>query len=358
MKFVWKSGSMQLIIGTLIFVLIIVAVAYLNSKKIISETKRILVIGQDNDSIADYVSALGTNESVGGVSAYVDLQLNGLSSDDFNGSGNNNIQRLSQAFPNAVLVVAVKAQDKLDEIIRGDFDSNIDVLLRTLLSYNRQIYLRFGYEFDGPWNQFDPQKYVVAWKRLAQRLENLNGRGKIALVWHSSSQCHLGRIRTYKNYPLSAWYPGDDFVDLIAVSYFTPGGLSDRDVRGGTCEAPNIAIDAVARFAHRQNKPLMIAEATPQGYSIKDLTWRHRYGGEQAGLFAVSEDEIIKWFDLFFSWIKANDVKIVTYINTDWNSQAMYSLPNTSDYWGSSRIQDNSKIRAMWLKRIKAENFN
>ncbi len=319
--------------------------------------RRILAIGQDNDSIADYVNVFGYKNSVRGVSAYIDLYLNGLEIDEFNGSGNNNIQKLVQLYPNAALVVAIRAQNMLELINRGELDANIDRILKILMSYNRPVFLRFGYEFDGPWNAYDPVAFVAAWRRLANRLDALGGRNKIALVWHSGTQCHFGRVKTYKNYPFTAWYPGDEFVDGVAVSFFTPGAISDSELRGGTCSVANEAIDQVAAFAKSKKKFLMIAEATPQGYSIKDLTWKHRYGGNFSTTIGVTANEIQIWFDRFFDWIQKNDVRVIAYINTDWNSQKMYTEPMTTDYWGSSRVQDNLKIKEMWQNKLESDEF-
>ena len=331
--------------------------SHLGVKPVSSNADRILVIGQDNDSINAYVAAMGADGTPSGVSAYVDMELNGLTADTFNGSGINNIARLAKTYPSAALVVAVKAQNQLDQIILGHWDANIDKLFKTLLSYKRQIFLRFGYEFDGPWNQYEPDKYIASWKHLFRRLEALEGHGRIAMVWHSSSQCHHGGIRSFNGHPLNAWYPGDEFVDFVAISYFTPGGFTDRQVQGGTCIIPNEAIDKVAQFARLHGKALMIAEAAPQGYSIKDLSWRHRYGGALNPQVSVSVTEIINWYDRYFDWVNTNKVKVLTYINTDWNSQAMYTFPATTDYWGSSRIQDNVTIKAMWLERLVSENL-
>lgn len=194
------------------------------------------------------------------------------------------------------------------------------------------MYLRFGYEFDGAWNSYDPAQFKSAWTRIWNRVDALNARNNISMVWHSSTYCG----GTYLGHPFSDWYPGDSYVDMVAVSYFGASGCNYS------------AIDAVANFAHAHGKQVMIAESTPQGYAIGASTWRSTDGSNNTPPRYADTTEIWGWYTNFFNWINRQDVKIVTYINANWNAQSMWAAPYSQGYWGDSRVQANSVILNNW----------
>jgi beta-mannanase len=66
----------------------------------------------------------------------------------------------------------------------------------------------------------------------------------------------------YGGYSLEAWYPGDQYVDWVGLSYFTP-----QDCNWS-------AVNEVVQFARAHNKPVMICESAPQRYDIGDLTYK------------------------------------------------------------------------------------
>jgi hypothetical protein len=139
------------------------------------------------------------------------------------------------------------------------------------------------------------------------------GADTVSYVWHS----YAGPSRDP-----GLWYPGDEYVDWIALSYFDPAYEPCRQ-----------KIVAIARQHH---KPLMIAEATPRGVGVKQ-----------------SERSWQRWFVSFFDFIGANDVGAVCYINSDWESLAMFA----GQGWGNARVQDNKIVFSRWMERVSQELF-
>ena len=50
------------------------------------------------------------------------------------------------------------------------------------------------------------------------------------------------------------------------------------------------------------------------------------------------------WYKRFFAFIEANDVKAVSYINSNWEAQPMWKGQN----WGDARVQANPFIKSQW----------
>jgi hypothetical protein len=320
---------------------------------------RLLAIGQDFDSIANYVNGMGAGQTPGAVVGYIDMDLNGLTNTVDNGAGRNNISSLARVYPKSALVVAVYAVDKLNGINSGQYDAKITTLVNTLKSYNRPVYLRFGYEFDGPWNHYDPAGYKAAFIRIKNRIDALGAARNISMVWQSSSYCENNQVTTYQNRPLNDWYPGDAYVGLVALSYFTP--TASASAKGGTCGVTNEAINRVADYANAHGKPLMIAESTPQGYSTGARTWHNVITSNNSFAGAVTDAQLLTWYNDYFAWINQRNVRIVTYINANWQAQSMWAS-GTSGYWGDSRVEANAAVKNNWISKtsgfLKASSAN
>ena len=93
----------------------------------------------------------------------------------------------------------------------------------------RPVYLRVGYEFNGPWNGYQPAAYVAAFRRIANALHACTG--KVALVWDWSVDAEMdavagGYSETKSLERLRSFYPGDAAVDWWAVNFFKPAGIT------------------------------------------------------------------------------------------------------------------------------------
>lgn len=297
---------------------------------------RLLFIGQDCETIAGYCAAMGPEHAPGGVTSYASLdRLWGLSAPVDYGSGTMHLSELAKLHPTSVISLGLYLVDFLPRIVSGAADANIDTLVDFLIETQRPVLLRFGYEFDGKWNRYEPADYVAAWKHFKARLET-KGATNIALVWQSASYCG-GR---YGRHPLESWYPGDEFVDWVALSYFT----QPEDCAGGSLEE-------ILSFARRRGKPVMIAESAPKNYATEGLSY-----SRDGSLFHPRSPLQIweEWYKPFFAFVhdNADVVKAVAYINTFWDSQPKYSKPYKHSYWGDSRVQANADIFATWRHEV------
>lgn len=193
------------------------------------------------------------------------------------------------------------------ETARGADDASITQLCEGLNALHRPVFLRPGYEFNGPWNGYLPTGYVAAFRRIAARVHTCAP--QVALVWDWSADAEVDAESAGNTAPAaSRWqpfYPGDDAVDWWALNPFTPASLrsaaSEQFLRAA----------AAARF------PVMIAESTPKGYNLQTS--------------ATAWDD---WFTPYFALIHRHPgIRAFCYINWNWAG-----YPQWSD-WGDARIQ-------------------
>ena len=301
----------------------------------------LLILGQDLGAIAGYKAALGLKP--GGVTTYTNISetepslLNGLEAPADWGAGDVNARQNLTDDPQATLAIGLYIVDNsgtnLTHLIDGTHDPAIDRLGAVIRAAARPVYLRIGYEFDGPWNHYEPEPYIAAFRYIVDRLR-AQGTDNFATVWQSATYPY----GTYKDLSFEVWYPGDAYVDWMGTSHF----IFDETVQ-------NRFLD----FARAHNKPVVIAEASPQGYDLDELT--HSAPNDGQSFEAKTAEEIwAEWFGPFFAFIHENAdvIRAVAYINVDWHSQAMWGPGGGNGYWGDSRVQVNDTIRARWLAEI------
>lgn len=299
--------------------------------------RTLLIIGQDTDSIDEYVA--GVDVIPAGVTNYTSLsKLEGIHKTANYGSGPHNLDYLAETYPNSVIAVGLDMVGFLPHAGSGFADDSIDALLDAFASYERPVYVRYGYEFDGPWNHYEPEEYVIAWRHFYNRMQE-KGITNVVLVWQSATWCG----GTYGGHPREAGYPGDEYVDWMGLSYF---------VQKADCSGQ--PFDELLAFAREHGKPVMIAEATPQRYKTGELNCSYD-GANPKPKTAV---EIWReWYAPFFQYIHDNSdvIRAVAYINADWDSQPMWAKPYRNGYWGDSRVQANDEIRQRWLAEIESD---
>jgi len=271
---------------------------------------RLLIVGQEKNEIDQYVSGVGIIPA--GLMGYTSIQeAGGLYTSDDNSGGVQHAQYLLERYPHTVFQLALYMVGVLAEIPTGKYDRNIQKLAEWIKQSHRPVYLRIGYEFDLPDNHYNPVEYKRAYRYIVDHLRKQKVTN-VAYVWHSA-------VIANRNDHFMDWYPGDAYVAWFAISYFDPAQTKRAEV--------------FAKYAREHKKPLMIAEATPAGmYTVKGK---------------------LSWFKRFFDFIEKEDVKVVSYINYNWDSYPMFKLFN----WADARIQKNSQVKEMWLEKIQAGHF-
>jgi len=296
----------------------------------------LFILGQANENDMDaYINTVRKNPAPAGFAFYTSLS---------NGAVQKDMPRYKtylQKYPFTALQLAIWTGERqwgepgyyLDDIVKGRYDINILALAMACKDFGRPIFIRFGYEFDGWHNAYPPDKYIAAYRYFVDKLRSL-GVDNVAYVWHSWGVGAYYGDEDYPQYypPLEGeptqelWYPGDDYVDWVALSIF---GIGWGNL------TTNAVVQQVITFAENHGKPVMLAEAA----AIK--TW----GGRDPNW--VIPDT--KWFENVFTLCRRNSVKALTYINVDWEER------NNSSTWGDTQIQNApTPVRAYWLEQISS----
>ncbi|NQZ89882.1 MAG: hypothetical protein HRT54_20120 [Colwellia sp.] len=344
------KGKISLL-GTLSLALVIVTAPFLsiktNAADLAPEQGVLLSIGQDVDSINAYHQSISV--VAGGVTNYLGINsLGGLTSNAESGAGRNNIAELVTLYPDSTLVVGVSMNGVIDDVAAGHYDNNIDILLKTLASYQRPVYLRWAYEVDGPWNNHSNSGVISTFQYVHDQIKALGFQDSITLVWQVSSYCPNPAGQG----GLEALWPGDEYVDWVGLSWFSPQDCNFERVK------------EAAQFARNHNKPLFINESSPQRYQIAELTYSSDAAKGQNKQSKTAEAIWDEWYQPYFDFIndENNNVKAITYINADWDSQTRWNpndgIGNPEGYWGDSRVQANEIIKQRWLDATNNEHFH
>ncbi len=343
--------------------------------------KILLIIGQDLTSISDYAGS-GIFPVPGAVTTYLafynllgagfpaygalgqDASGEPLVYDVDWGAGRLNANSAAFGYPGSALAIGLSiaegngrlywARGGMARIGRGEHDDEIRRLARFIKQVDKSVYLRVGYEFDGAWNSGyeNRQNYIDAFRRIVDVIDSENI-DNVAYVWQAGASPLDDLIDGYRE-NIEDWYPGDNYVDFVGLSWF----LASDKSRDGAASQRELA-DEVLDFARSRHKPVMIAESAPQGYDLENLTrsqisplWD---GVAGASVRSLTADEIWQaWFEPFFRYIEINRdvIRAVAYINANWNSQPKWAFPYREGYWGDSRLQANSLIHRRWLDRV------
>lgn len=287
--------------------------------------KTLLIMGQTIEDIDDYMDNFSEKDKPGGWSAYWGVpEFKGITRTHTNQNGSShNHQMLVDRFPNAVIHSAMWMVGKWDvakNTYKGKYDHVIKKYSDWAKSIDRPIYLRIGYEFDGPHNELEPKAYVKAYHHVVDLMRK-EGVTNVAFVWHS----YL--FEPYRGYKLADYYPGDDYVDWVGISLF-----------GLLFEKADLLFhgDAVMDFARTHKKPVMAAESSPV------------FGIEPSNIDAWNS-----WFVNFFSICYNKNIKAISFINANWE---MYQFDGVTD-WNDARLANNQQISEAWFLETDKDRY-
>ncbi|MEM9386798.1 MAG: glycosyl hydrolase [Pseudomonadota bacterium] len=345
-------------------------------------TSHLLIIGQDLDAIRGYMAS-DCCPTPDGLTAYLDL-YNLLAPGNFGGLGIDG-EGQPVAFEHTWGAGAVSAYTtattfgvddiaiglsitendhpgELQRLVQGAHDDKIQQLAHFASTVSGEVYLRIGYEFDGAWNQGyeNPQRFIAAYRRIVDVLRG-EGADNIQYVLQASA-AGVDEIIDGGHEDISRWYPGDDYVDWLGLSWFMrPDERSIASTGSFVPLAPGELADEVLALARAHGKPVMIAEASPQAFDLNEGFTAHHspiWDGE-AGTerVAVSDTEIWDyWFAPLFAYLGEHRdvIRALAYINVDWDSQPMWGAPYASGFWGDTRLETNDELAARFTRAVAA----
>ncbi len=286
------------------------------------------IAGQDRESIGEYIhDVCGDGRECplpAGLAFYTSLKLSGVSSPHANEPGDNHQDLeflLRQPKTMALQVGLYLNASELAPVAEGKFDGSVDRLARVIRDSGRVVYLRIGYEFDGPHNAYDPALYREAYRHIVDRLRAAK-LTKVAYVWHSQA-----RSETYQGRDMMEWYPGDKYVDWVGISYFF--------------EDESAARQQVVEIARRKKLPVMICEAsairpTPQSKALHGQAyWDY-------------------WYEPFFRFIESTpEIQAFSIIQCNWDGQKQW-IPLS---WGDGRLTSDAVVLRNWRAKMKSDRF-
>jgi hypothetical protein len=142
---------------------------------------------------------------------------------------------------------------RLSTITAGDHDGQLKGIARVLASYGRPVLLRFAHEMNATWypwgvgvNGNHSSDYVAAWRHVHRVMSAIAP--NLRWVWAPASTWWADSM------PLSKVYPGDSYVDYVAVSGYGHHGTAE-DTYGAW-------YDEVRRFT---DKPAILSEIGADG---------------------------------------------------------------------------------------------
>lgn len=311
--------------------------------------RRLLILGQDLGAIGGFPAPndQGYVDRIplmpGGVTTYTDVaNLRGLLEPSNAGSGDTWAQGIIDhpRYRDSVLVVGLYMVGSENAVASGRLDAKLAALGTWIRACRRPVLLRIGYEFDGSWNHYDPAAYQQAYRRIVDHLRAARV-DNCATVWQAATSPVNGETRD-----LALWYPGDAYVDWIGCSWFLS---TPRQVE---------LTDTLLGFARAHGKPVMVCESAPQGYDTTRCTRRNigvegKAGADPRSLTA--EEIWSAWYVPFFDYLDRNQdvIRMLAYINVNWDAQWMWGPPYRQGYWGDSRIETNAELTARWLERFR-----
>jgi hypothetical protein len=291
----------------------------------------LMIAGQAREEFRDYLIDVTGNGRLAprpaGAALYTNLLLTGLRTPHANEPGDHHQDmeylRLVQN-PLVMQVALWLSREQLHQVADGQFPHAITALRRELSSLKRPVFLRIGYEFDGPHNRYPPEVFIKAYRIIASEMRQ---DPDIILVWHS-----FALSPTYQESPFTAWWPGDDLVDWVAISFFQVG--TEGYYRGHTREE-------VIAFAREKGLPVMIAESSPIRYTRRQKT----LSGQA-------------WWDFFFNPLfdlidRNPEVRALSIIHVNWDSQRQHNFLD----WGDSRLDRDPVILRNWRREASSPRF-
>lgn len=231
-----------------------------------------------------------------------------------NGIDNTEVAEAHNRYPGAKLQIGLQLPNEtavMQSFGNGSNDHKIRKLGREYKALNQDIFLRIGYEFDGPWSGYEPTAYINTFRRIVDvfRSEGVNN---VAFVWCSY---------TPSNPNMFNWYPGDSYVDWFAFNVWGDDSVGDTD--------PSFDASWFMSQAAAHNKPVLIGE-----------------GSRRSNVFTWDQ-----WFSGYITSLRNSGVKAYQLINQDWPVYAPWAS------WGSGKFTGNPSSVSLYQQEMQNTKY-
>jgi len=241
----------------------------------------------------------------------------------------------------AELSIAFKRRNGASDVAiaeTGEFDILIDELAAVVRQFNQPLFVRPGFEFNGPWNDYTPVAYVSAFRKIVTRFRQA-GVSNAAFIWcyEPDAPDNFDVVENGR----ALWYPGDEFVDwfghdVFKSTHFDPASAQAQ--RGAP--SPQAKTERFLSFASDRGKPVFLSETSAWFVNITPTA-------DDPGLIDGKQDWE-SWFQIYFDWMAAHSqIKAFCYLNEDWTT---YKNPKDIKR-GNTHIENNAFI----LERYREE---
>lgn len=197
--------------------------------------------------------------------------------------------------------------DIVSRIANGEHDAYVEAWGKRLREFlagrdrrlgtddDRRAYLRLGHEMNGnwyPWGQRSPERFVAMWKRVHAIFADLGlGPSHLQWMWCVTNADH-------GPFAAEAYYPGDEWVDWVAVDGYNWGSST----RTSKWQTPDEVLGPmIARLRAQTGKPIALAEVASTSLTTN--------GDEPAAKG--------QWITDLFAWVRTQPVRMVCWYNVD-----------------------------------------
>ena len=238
-------------------------------------------------------------------------------------------------------------------VAAGAYDDTLRRLAASLGRLPTAVYVRPGYEFDLLGGQYGaPEAYKAAYRRVVD-VFRAEGAENARFVWHSAgafwraadpslfatgSGTVAAGARNAPALPISAFYPGREYVDAFGISYWQDScclGRSSQQAR----DEYEFHTRRILGEAQAMGLPLHISESTPV------------YVGANSGADSVA------WLDRTFGLIEDFDIRMLSLISIDWRAGGFFAAPFWNGYWPDARIHHYPDTRARFVEEMNRRRW-
>jgi mannan endo-1,4-beta-mannosidase len=144
----------------------------------------------------------------------------------------------------------------LREITSGLWDSTLQAFAINAKQIDTKIYLRFGYEMNGPWFKWGnkPNEFIPAWIHAHKIFKDEKANN---VVWIFSPNVLWDGTTTQDN--LVNFYPGDSVVDIIGLDGYNFGDIVKDNVQLHWRSFHDVFYTSLMAF-NKIDKPIWITE--------------------------------------------------------------------------------------------------